>query len=147
MTTLREEMCACAPSDIINLGISGWYDRGFDDALRDYGDYEIVQGELSANIQSARICDRVFCKDIYIGGTRLGRTGNHIKILVPPAKPVAECDQPKPEDPRKPEFRYKTALAQIVYLLQSLDPKAIQIEVLVERIARRALEEKEDDSR
>ena len=94
MPTLREVMLDRVPLGIVRRGISGCYDRGFNAALRDYGDYEIVEGKLVQEPDGLWQLETGpgFCDTWNLG--ELGNIGDHIKLLVPP-KPVAERDQPE----------------------------------------------------
>lgn len=140
MPTLREEMLERTPSEITRLGISGWYDRGFNDALCDYGGHEIVEGLISFKHGPCRL-------NFFVGDRCVGTVGDHIKILIPPAKPAAERDQPT--TPR--EEQLETALSKITdKLLAGWDPQQGEARYwsglchTVFNIADRALEKKHE---
>ena len=75
------------------------YNDGFFDALREYGDYRVIEGRLeivppSCLANSSR--ELMVVRNHMDRGVPLGLEGDRIKLLVPPeGEPVADCDQSK----------------------------------------------------
>ncbi len=142
MPTLREEMEALTRRSAA-FPVSGppnedrAFDAGWRAALRDYGNYEIVEGPINFN---HGICRLTF----FVGDRCLGTVGNHIKILVPPRKAAAELDH----QPSDRELKLETALRLIFRLAREdvalEDVHYDRFDDAIENIARRALEEKDE---
>ena len=147
MTTLREEVKRDVPAWQAQLMLSEnrrEFAEGVKFALRDYGDYEIVEGCLHIHPARAKGDTHTVCVQEGTGKhITIGPCGDHIKILVPPRK---EKERSQPSETLALALRENHMRLALEDIISALMHPNTESAALI-NIARRALEEKEDDSR